>query len=265
MSFQDFPPALLTLSPRLTRVGAPSASVEGINTTLLGDGCWCYCIEKKGEYQFDRADDTTPADGNLVIAPTAGPGRWLKRLPIVTPSGASALVQLGVDSIATGSVHNATVSDFDHLIRKDTVTPLRVQLPGVTPGNILLVDASGSVNAIPDAGLTGIKMLPVVSFDGTTTYAPGSGFDWIVNAAARVLVFALPGGGQQATNFRCYAAVTIPGGATTATVQLAYTANSGFSVVGQNGNFDPSITLSATELLAAAVPQPGPFTLFPYV
>jgi hypothetical protein len=31
--YQDFPPSLLTLSPRLTRVGDPGAIVQGINTT----------------------------------------------------------------------------------------------------------------------------------------------------------------------------------------------------------------------------------------
>jgi hypothetical protein len=84
--FQSFPPSLLTLSPRLTRVGDPSASVQGVNTTPLADGAWCYCIENASEYQLDRASAAVP-DGNLVIAPATGPGRWLKRLPVAPSPG----------------------------------------------------------------------------------------------------------------------------------------------------------------------------------
>jgi len=76
MNFQSFPPSLLILSPRLTRTGSPDASVEGLNTTTLGDGAVVYCAENKGEYQLDRTSTAVP-DGNTVIAPTTGPGRWL--------------------------------------------------------------------------------------------------------------------------------------------------------------------------------------------
>jgi hypothetical protein len=75
--YQDFPPSLLVLSPRVTRTGDPAFSVAGINTTQLGDGCWCYCEENKAEYQLDKTSVAVP-DGNAIIAPTAGgPGRWL--------------------------------------------------------------------------------------------------------------------------------------------------------------------------------------------
>ena len=88
-TYQSFPPSLLTLSPRLTRVGDPSASVLGINTTPLPDGALVYCLENKGEYQLDKQDSTSSANGNTIIAPTTGPGRWLRRLPA---SGASGLL-----------------------------------------------------------------------------------------------------------------------------------------------------------------------------
>jgi len=80
MNFQGFPPSLLILSPRLTRTGDPAASVQGINTTTLADGALVYCEENKAEYQLDRTSAAVP-DGNVVIAPVAGPGRWLKVLP----------------------------------------------------------------------------------------------------------------------------------------------------------------------------------------
>lgn len=76
MSYQAFPTALLLQSPRLTRTGDPGASVAGINTTQLGDGSIVYCQENKREYQLDKTSGATP-DGNAVIQPIAGPGRWL--------------------------------------------------------------------------------------------------------------------------------------------------------------------------------------------
>jgi hypothetical protein len=82
--YQDFPPALLTLSPRLTLAGDPGSSLVGINTTPIADGAWCYCVANKSEYQLDKADSTTAADGSTVLAPLAGPGRWFKRLPAIS-------------------------------------------------------------------------------------------------------------------------------------------------------------------------------------
>ena len=87
MTYQAFRPSLLTLSPRLTLTGAPAASVQGINTTMLADGAWCYCQENKGAYQLDRQDDVTPPDGTTVIQPLAGPGRW----KLFAPGGSGGL------------------------------------------------------------------------------------------------------------------------------------------------------------------------------
>ncbi len=76
MTYQVFSPALLTLSPLLTTVGNPSASVAGVNTTTVADGALVYCAENKQTYRLDKQDETTPADGTTVIGPLAGPGRW---------------------------------------------------------------------------------------------------------------------------------------------------------------------------------------------
>lgn len=88
MAFQLFPPASMVQSPRLTREGNPSASVVGINTTPLADGAVVYCVENKVTYRLDKASVAAP-DGNLVLAPLAGPGRW-----VATPS-AEAPSQMG--------------------------------------------------------------------------------------------------------------------------------------------------------------------------
>lgn len=107
MNYQGFPPALLTLSPRLTRVGDPGASVDGVNTTMIADGALVYCRENKQTYRLDRQDDTTPPDGTTVIAPLAGPGRW-KILSGGSP-GASATEARANKQMAAST----TVSDGD--------------------------------------------------------------------------------------------------------------------------------------------------------
>jgi len=76
MSYQDFPPALMILSPRLTKAGDPGSSVVGLNTTPLADGAVVYCIEAQLAYRLDKQSTAAP-DGNLVLAPLNGPGRWL--------------------------------------------------------------------------------------------------------------------------------------------------------------------------------------------
>ena len=50
-------------------------SLENINTTILNDGCLCWVTEIAGYYVFDR-NSVADAVGDVVIAPTAGPGRW---------------------------------------------------------------------------------------------------------------------------------------------------------------------------------------------
>lgn len=146
---QSFPASLLTLSPRETRVGDPSASVAGVNTTLLADGCVLYCIENKGVYRLDRTSTATP-DGNLVIAPVAGPGRWL-----LQGSGSGAVIA----SYESRSVEVTTVTST-------TDTALPIANAGAAMGFDLLPWTNGarlllwcSVTAMQDDGETGFEML----------------------------------------------------------------------------------------------------------
>jgi hypothetical protein len=60
---------------RATLLG-PEDSLENIVTTTLDDGSFCYVIEEHLHYELHR-DDTTPANPPLIIAPIAGPGRWV--------------------------------------------------------------------------------------------------------------------------------------------------------------------------------------------
>ena len=76
MSFQEFPPALMVLSPRLTTAGDPGSSVVGINTTPVADGAFTYCIANQFTYRLNKQSEATP-DGITILTPLNGPGRWL--------------------------------------------------------------------------------------------------------------------------------------------------------------------------------------------
>lgn len=188
----------------------------------------------------------------------------------MTVISGSALVKTGFDMPTVSITQDPSVA-FADTIKRDAAmvpAPLQVVLPGVTPGNILVVDASGLTSGFPEGDKGLQRMLPVVSFNGATNYASGNGFFWIENALqeSNNVLSIVEGDFYLRTPFRCYAAVTIPGGATSATVQLAYTSAVGFFVGGTAsfGSNLPAITLAASELLAAAVPQVGPATLVAY-
>ncbi len=67
--------ALRLMGSRATLLG-PENSLESINTTLLDDGAFCYVVAEHLHYELHR-DDTTMPSPPAVIAPSAGPGRWV--------------------------------------------------------------------------------------------------------------------------------------------------------------------------------------------
>jgi hypothetical protein len=71
-NFQNYDPADLLLSPRLTVTGGdPGSSLEGVNTSKLADGSLCVVQGTPNTvYQLQKS---LTAGG---IAPKAGPGRW---------------------------------------------------------------------------------------------------------------------------------------------------------------------------------------------
>lgn len=189
---------------------------------------------------------------------------------IVAGSGDSALVQIGWDQVDQTDTLTASVIPADRftdiIIRNGGVAPLQVQLPNVTAGNRLRIDYSGTAAQTADQIDAFAYFIAVVSFNGVTGYAPGVGFSWVNNSgAACILPLA-----TSRTAFRGLASCEIPVGATTATVQIAYTTTvAGVSVFGIS-NFAADaraagMTLEVSEILAAAAAQPGPTTLIPYV
>lgn len=51
-------------------------SLENINTTTLDDGALCYVASSHAHFELHRDSTETP-NGTTIIAPSAGPGRWI--------------------------------------------------------------------------------------------------------------------------------------------------------------------------------------------
>ena len=99
MSYQEFPPTLMILSPRLTKAGDPASSVVGINTTPLADGALVYCLENQRPYKLNKQSTATP-DGTVVLAPLYGPGRWsLTTAADIAYDDSLSPPPLGVDNV----------------------------------------------------------------------------------------------------------------------------------------------------------------------
>lgn len=187
---------------------------------------------------------------------------FLRRGPSGPLADTTGLIQCGYDQ-PTKSQPLAPSSGFVTPIPRDaTPLPLQVQLPNVVPGNSLEIDCSGAVQNIGEGGEP-IAFIAVVSFDGNTVFAPASSFFGVNNSQS--------GGSAQngeLVEFRCFAAVVIPDGATIATVQILYDdeANGAYAIFGTDTALSPgtpSITLKVSEISAASVSQPGPSNLIP--
>ncbi len=212
MSFQDFPPALLILSPRLTVAGNPSASVVGINTIALADGSFVYCLENKGEYQLDKRDDTTPPDGSNVLAPLAGPGRWKRTNQ---SSGGAALAfrdtMTGVSDTAATVTSDPTGVP---VLRVNGGDPLGFTVPAQVAGTYLLLWVAGSGSAKeapgPVDGSGRPQVWPVI--DGVEL-AGESRIGWEsagyeAHGLARVYLVSLPAGMSAVVGLRWFDGVS---------------------------------------------------------
>jgi hypothetical protein len=78
-----------------TRLGLGD-SLENITTFTLDDGCLCYVTEAHLHFELHKDSTATP-NGTTVIAPIAGPGRW-----VVATGGAGSQGAQGFQG-ATGS------------------------------------------------------------------------------------------------------------------------------------------------------------------
>ena len=250
--FQNYDPADLLLSPRLTVTGGdPGSSLEGVNTSKLADGSLCVVQGTPNTvYQLQKA---LTAGG---IAPKAGPGRWF---PLA--AGGGGVIQVGYAQVEKPRTLPATAAPFDTEIPSDPsgTVPLRVVLPSVTPGNFLEVDVSLNVQN-PDApnAQHEFSFAAAVSFVAAPVFP--ADFQMIVNSIA---------GGQMAPGFQTYrslSSVEIPVGATKATIAVPYdNANLLLILIYGTAGFSstPGSWLKASEIAGSSVTQKGTGALAP--
>jgi len=269
MSYQDFPPALMILSPRLTKAGDPGSSVVGINTTPVADGAITYCIENKLAYRLDKTSVAAP-DGNLILAPLYGPGRWLAAVA----GGSSCLLQVGYDQPPSTILLPTQVGSAPMPRTDPATTPLAVEFAEVTRGNVVEVfwDATignpggdGNVTELQFTGSVAVSFVPAPTFP--------TDFFLVANSQAGTRIPPPVGPNQSDSTYEsmsALAAFTVPAGVGATvplTVWMLYSASQPAFVGGTNlAGFIPGvgITLKATEYNSDCVPQPGPFQLLPF-
>lgn len=226
----------------------------------------CYLASAAEALLVQRAN-VAPASGNYVDTQVAGSSQGTRFMGMLVrgtlpAGGASAIVQVGYDETVEVSELLAGGALYPRNAAND---PLRVVLPGVVPGNVLEVDWKATIsNAEADLALPEVVVRAVISWDGTTAF-PGT-FQFLINCANNVFVprvaDTLPG----VLEISARSAITIPVGATTATVELFYDQDAEGLLTGGT-ELDPGAhsSLRVTELLAAAVAQVGPATLVPLI
>jgi hypothetical protein len=192
-----------------------------------------------------------------------GHGRYARETyPERGRGGSGGVLQVGYDQpIEALEVAPAALAPFP---RDLAGNPLRVALPGVTPGNTLEVDLRFNVKGTMSdySADFDFAVIAAVAFDGSTTY-PGT-FQVILNSAASESTLLED---DSVHSLSSLAAVEIPVGATTAAVVVIFTTTQLIRVDGVADVFANSEFLSATlkvsEIAQSATAQLGPGDLFP--
>ncbi len=208
MSFQLFPPALMIQSPRLTRAGSPSASVVGINTTPLADGAVVYCVENRLTYKLDKSSVVT-ADGNLVLAPLTGPGRWTVSIGSTSWTLNDEWVPAFQCFPFTAVVQTGAGPQIQPLGTPESVTPLNTVLNYQALINVGGAPGTATFDLSDDGGGTFFLTNQVIPASGLFT-VPGRGYDIVFGDGVYVpataydysTVYANLGDGRLVGNYR---------------------------------------------------------------
>lgn len=146
---------LVHLAARAVLTGTGDGdSLENINTTNLNDGCLCWVTEFQSYYVFVRAE-TAAATGFAIIAPIAGPGRWMSLVSptdsenwaavemVTTPDDITIGTQSQWENPPSGTGDYALSSPGPDLFVLDTTTGLLTY--GGSAGKSFLVSIVASV------------------------------------------------------------------------------------------------------------------------
>lgn len=177
-------------------------------------------------------------------------------------------MQVGYDQATDTMIVPPSVGAF--FPRNVAGDPIKVILPGVTPGNFLEVDWRLNLNAALDVSYPttfDFQAIAMVTFDGTDPTVPSANTFFIVDSWGSSLFVDPDGATADNQSISGLAAVLIPDGATDATVELLYI-TTGDTVVGgtttkQRDVNGLSATLKATEIHQDIMSQGGPGNLSP--
>lgn len=200
---------------------------------------------------------------------TLSPGRLSPSGPILPNE--SALIQDGYDqAVDTMTVPPSTGALFPRTLDGK---PVRVELPGVTPGNILEVDLRLNLQQAEDQSYAtefGFQAIALVTFDGSEPAFPSAATFFVMDSWTSA-DFLTPGVIKHVESMSSLAAVEIPLGAKTAIVEVLYFTDGDVIVGGTTSPILPfpqegaglSASLKVSEYNGKAVSQLGPGVLQP--
>lgn len=166
--YQDFPPELRRLSPRLTISGDPSSSLRAINTRPLPNGAMVYIIGVTMNYVLQK-DSTAVPVGDIIIAPDSGPGRWVSTGP-PAPANDSAVLTFGCARLTPSMTTRFLFPDFER--RNALMVPIQMRVPRAGILRSLFV----RVRAVPGAS-GGVTVTYTVRVNEVATALAVSGLD----------------------------------------------------------------------------------------
>lgn len=191
---------------------------------------------------------------------------FLRRGPSGPLAAQYPIVNEGYDQVVVDGESSLTVAASLGAMfpRNAALDPLKVELDGVTPGNVLEVDYRMTIARLSADYQTQFDFdtVAVVTFDGSAPAVPSAATSYIDNSAAAANDPSPGFPWAQKFTLTSLSNVTIPAGATKATVQLFYKGSSA-----DVGLLSSSLaaTLKVTEFLGDVVTQKGPGALVPTV
>ena len=171
---QEFSSPLLRLSTRATILGF-GAALENINTFELGTGARCYVEEVFTDYVLDKSSSAA-ADGVNVVAPIAGPGRWLitteaPGVPVlVYPQGTGADDWPALNTVLAANAGKRPVQMMP-ITRAGIPADWICKTPGVLPSNTVLVSGP-TVRIVSSLTFSGGAVLHCIFDTGRPTNTP---------------------------------------------------------------------------------------------
>jgi len=184
-----------------------------------------------------------------------GRGRYAREVYPERSAARLGLLKVGYDQPLDTQLLDIAAT----VLPRSLIDPLQVQLLGVTPGNVLEVDCTASINNTDEVNGHGIVTIAVVNF-GAAPAPFGPGVGWFGIELSLATQLSLPLSGKGVAQLRNFAAVRIPAGAVNATVQIFYVIDidNTLMIFGSDSSSGAMTTLKVSELSSLTVQQGAP-------